>query len=159
MPEIAAMWTVGFVICWLANTVILIRHRRRYQMADYLCLQNNLVKAGMYWSDHQGQIFDLKQTISESYNPIAEDQADATQSLLYICGGASAFAWLGLIFVLILERSLRHWARPRFEIRIMVSSLANNSNLDAPAVLNILRQLLQDARAVGEVFTVPGAVQ
>src|SRR4051812_4058450 len=101
MPELAVMGSLGFLICWIVNLVFLTRLRSDFRSPPYLCLQKNLSKIHLFWSEHRSELCPLADV-----NLIEQDQSSALRSFLVMATIASFASWLGLIFVLILVLSM-----------------------------------------------------
>lgn len=128
MPELAAMYGLGFVCC-LALTMlyVFLRDRRRKSHGAQL-VQTNLKKIGLFWSDHRDSVVPLSPDVN---------QAEARKSQLAIGYTGlilSLLSWAGVFFLLIIMLSERFLARSRRERRLFGSELSKNANLTADQV-------------------------
>jgi hypothetical protein len=135
MPELAAAYTVGFLLCLMLTTLyIFLRERRRSSRAA-LTVQKNLKKLNLFWSDSTDQILVLE---SDS----AEAEARKSRSAIGITGFIlSLLSWAGVFFLLVIMLSERFLARSRRERRLFGSLLALDSSLDATKVRQFIDEL------------------
>jgi hypothetical protein len=134
VPELAAAYTVGFVAC-LALTMlyVFLRERRRHSHGAK-CVQSNLAKLGLYWSDSADAIVPLTPTSADDESMRSKKTIGYTGLIL------SLLSWLGVFFLLVIMLSERFLARSRRERHLFTSELVCNPSLDA----NEVRRTIED---------------
>ncbi len=135
MPELAAVYSLGFVLC-LALTVVYVflRDWRRHTPAVER-LQTNLRKAGFYWNDSRDAVMRWENEASEAENKKSQVAIGYTGLILAL------LSWVGIVFLLIIMLSERFFARTRRERRLFSSSLTKQIQFSADQVQVELDQL------------------
>ena len=132
MPELAAVYGIGFIFC-LALTMVYVYLRSLRRTTDAaVTVQTNLRKVGLYWSDHQDAVVRYSAKANESETKKSQLAIGYTGMIL------SLLSWGGVVFLLIIMLSERFFARSRRERRLFGSVIAHDPNL--PAV-DVQRQL------------------
>ena len=118
MPELAAAFSVGFIVFWLLTGVFFILIARRRESPTFTTLGKNLRQLNLYWSESTDQI--LPWTAEAE----AADKKSAKKSILLMCGLLCFFSWVGVVLLLVLMISYRFLARTPLEKNIVSSPLA-----------------------------------
>lgn len=128
MPELAAVYSVGFLVCLILTMIyVFLRERRRHSLGARN-VQTNLAKLNLYWSDSADAVVPLTETS-------AEEEARRSQRTIGYTGLIlSLLSWLGVFFLLVIMLSERFFARSRRERNLFGSDLAHNPSLDASEV-------------------------
>lgn len=122
MPELAAVYGLGFIFCLVLTMLyVFLRQRRRHAPA-VRTLQANLRKIGLYWSDHQDAVVKWDDDAS-----LAE-QKRSQMAIGYTGLILSLLSWGGAFFLLIIMLSERFFARSRRERRLFASDLTKRSD-------------------------------
>ena len=135
MPELAAVYAVGFLACFaLTLLYVFLRERRRHSHGAQ-CVQDNLAKLNLYWSDSADGIVPLSATS-------ASDEAKKSQKTIGYMGLIlSLLSWAGFFFLLLIMISERFLARSRRERHLFGSVLSHQANMDANEVRRIISDL------------------
>lgn len=150
MPEIAAVYLAGLVVC-LALTVVFVWLRNRRRRSDpFIILQANLSKAGRSWSENQDAL------VAWDHDNDELDRKSAERSTWITGGLLSLLSWPGVFVLLTVMISFRFLARSRQEIHIFSSPLASDPYLTEADVRRILEELEQTSmRASSSTHLLP----
>lgn len=134
MPELAAVYALGFVAC-LALTIlyVFLRERRRHSRGAQM-IQANLAKLNLYWSDSADAIVPL------TADSAIDETRRSQRTIGYLGLLLSLLSWIGVFFLLIIMVSERYLARSRRERHLFGSKLAREAQFDA----NVVRSELHD---------------
>ena len=135
MPELAAVYTVGFVACLALTMLYVFLRERRRQSHGAQQVQLNLAKAGLYWSDSADAIIALAPTSAIDERNRSKKAIGTTGLIL------SLLSWLGVFFLLIIMLSERFLARSRRELKLFNSELVHAPDLDATQVRRAIQDL------------------
>jgi hypothetical protein len=128
MPELAAMYLVGFIISVSLTFVYQALRRRRRKSVVNFNLQNNLRKAGLFWSEDQDKVIEWNQAQTEA-------ELDSSERSHLIVGLLLSFlSWVGFFFLFILMISDRYLTRSRKEKALFASELALDPDLNVETV-------------------------
>lgn len=128
MPELAAVYGVGFVTCLTLTLVyVFLRDRRRHSRAATL-LQANLQKAGYFWSDNRDSLVPYEKNANEAEAKKSQMAIGYTGLIL------SLLSWAGVVFLLIIMLSERFFARSRRERRLFTSDLTKRNDFTSDVV-------------------------
>lgn len=135
MPELAAIYTVGFLACLTLTGLYVFMRERRRRSKGARTVQANLAKLGYYWSDSEDAIVSLTPSS-------AEDEALRSKKTIGYTGLIlSLLSWLGAFFLLLVMVSEGFLARSRRERKLFTSSLAHETSLDASDVRRAIVEL------------------
>lgn len=135
MPELAAFYGVGFVVCLALTMVyVFLRNWRRHSRAAST-LQENLQKAGYFWSDHRDSLVPYQKDANEAEAKKSQVAIGYTGLIL------SLLSWAGVVFLLIIMLSERFFARSRREQRIFASDLTKRNDFTVDSVRTEIAQL------------------
>lgn len=135
MPELAAMYTVGFVTELVVMVLFVLSHFRRLRRGPSAILRSNLTKVGVYWSEHTEKIV-AGSTLDELH-----DRRSSLKTIVFTGTLLAFLSWLGALFFTILMLSHRHLARSRLERELFDSRLARDPNLTAHDVRELVAAL------------------
>jgi|GEM_PF-2852817 len=135
MPELAAIYTTGFIFCFILTGVYVFLRERHRHSKSALNIQTNLAKLNLYWSDAADAIVPLTPTSSQ-------DEASRSKRTIGYTGLIlSLLSWLGAFFLLLIMLSERFFARSRRERNLFGSELSGNPSLEAREVQREISKL------------------
>lgn len=135
IPEIAAAYVTGLVPSSALTGLHLFLFRRKIKSKEMICLQNNLQKVNLFWSESSGEISTLEQG-----TPALSERKYFRNVIIF---GVIFFflSWIGFFVQLLIMISLRYLAMPRVERALFQSRLAKE--LMTEAEVRIELQLLR----------------
>jgi hypothetical protein len=137
MPELALMYGVGVLVSLGIGIIFGIKQRSKYHQQEYLCLQNNLRKLNLRWSE-----------LNLSIERIPDGKLDmdlieynkARTTSFFLTSGAAALSWIGAGFLMIIWLSLKFLINSRDEKKLKNSEIAK-VDLNNSEIQNLLNQL------------------
>jgi hypothetical protein len=129
MPELAFFYSLGFLTTLSITVFMLFRLRRRRNSSEIKCLNSNLYKIGLFWSDHQDALLEVKVPLEELEN---KERHDLHRSMLISGLLLSALSWLGAVFFVFIITLLKFLARSKLEKNLFNSQLVTNSDSLSP---------------------------
>jgi hypothetical protein len=127
LPELADIYLIGFVACWIVSGIHLYLIHQRKSSQKTLLVQKNLKKIGKFFSENSATIEDYFEGCYKS------DHKKALFSILIFSIIFGFLSWFGFIFNLIYIISLLWLAKPRLEKQLYQCPLAEKE-LDAESI-------------------------
>lgn len=141
IPEIAAAYVAGLVPSSALTGLHLFLFRRKIKSKEMRCLQINLQKVNLFWSESNGEISTLEQG-----TPTLSERKYFRNVLIF---GVIFFflSWIGFFVQLLIMISLRYLAMPRVERALFASRLAADelSEAEVRSELQLLRGTVMNA--------------
>jgi len=134
VPELAAIYFMGLVVCLALSLLYVFLKERRRSSEEIKMIQSNLHKAGYYWSENAESVKPWNEDAVLEENRRSDRSTVMTGALL------SLLSWAGVLFLLIIMVSDRYLAQSRKEKRMLASDLAQR-NLNSQDVSNKLKEL------------------
>jgi hypothetical protein len=123
MPELAAVYSLGILVCVLQTALFVFLWRRRRTRSDHKFINANLRKVDLFWSEHFDQIVPWQAEIEKT------ERRGALRSLLLTGGCLSLLSWAGWIFLVIIMILYRFLGRSKLERSLYSSDLAQDPSL------------------------------
>ena len=141
IPEIAAAYVTGLVPSSALTALHLYLFRRKIKSKEMHCLQSNLQKVNLFWSESNGEISTLEQG-----TPALAERKYFRNVIIF---GVFFFflSWIGFSVQLAIMISLRYLAMPRVERALFASRLAHQDlpESDVRSELQLLRGTVMNA--------------
>lgn len=135
MPELAAIFTLGAIANLGLTTLFVYLWKKRQSTGPFATLAENLLKAGLYWSDGREALISVGDGSKERDDRASVRNIILTGSLLTL------LSWPGVLFHLVIMVSYRFLARSRLEKRLLASELARSRALSASRVHTLVKEL------------------
>ncbi|MGZ3692155.1 MAG: hypothetical protein ACXVAX_11675 [Pseudobdellovibrio sp.] len=120
MPELAAAYSIGFLITLITSLIFTALQLKRYSSKAYLQLQKNLELIDLQWNDLNGSLQEPKEKQIES------EIKKARHTYFIIAFIASILSWFGLFFLILMWVSVKKLIKNRLEVYLFTSSLAQS---------------------------------
>lgn len=141
IPEMAAAYLTGLVPSAALTALHLYLFRRKIKSNEMTCLQTNLQKVNLFWSESNGEISTLEQGTP------AQSERKYFRNVLIFGVFFFFLSWIGFFVQLLIMISLRYLAMPRVERALFASRLAAEelSEADVRKELQLLRGTVMNA--------------
>lgn len=121
MPELAAIYFLGFLASLVLGSIFGINQRAKYHSKSYLLLQKNLKLLNLRWNDLNLSV----ETFKDEHQQAKEYQKARLTSFSIILVGM-LLSWLGLLFLVVIWTSLKLIGNSQLEKNIYASSLTES---------------------------------